>query len=402
MATIAISSGCGQRYSNYDWYMGRGDFNFRYFGGVDRLITESEAGYYFIVNNFVFYADKGTMVPVVLCGRPHCLHYNETNEALAALCNAIFPSWPGSYIEYYDNNLYIFANHVDAVTGVLRGSLFRVSLDGSRRDIMFDTPTWHTPSAAAIHRGTIYFTTAAYTIDGASRYGIMAFDLNRRRSRLEMVYAGTESHGAVGSIFAYGNNLYFHESAINRVFMNRFDIVNRTADRPFAKPPGIEWNQSFETIHNGRILYANWQMLLTTPPGQVEQLQLYISNLDGQEPIRQVHLETSREHVVFGRYRSDGVHLWYSDEARGGTKPMEERGTWVLDLDTREVIATVSHPPEMPSFGAFISGALIPGGKYHAFFIIGGLSEDDPFEIWYADKSLIETGSLEWRPLIQR
>ena len=397
-----LLAGCAQRYQNLDEYMGAGDFNFRYFGGSGSLITEAPLGYYFIANEFIFYADKDTMAPVVLCGRPHCLHDNEANEALKALCNAFFPSGPTSYIEYYEGNLYIFAHHLNTITLDLRTSLFRVSLDGSRRDIVFDTTTPHTPGSIAIHRGVVYYAESAYTIDGVLRYGIMAFDLNSRGASPEMIYIGEEDRGSVGGIFAYGNNLFFLETGFNRAFLSRVDIVNRTGGRPFAKPYGADWNQNLHTIHNGKILFANWQVLFTTTPGNVEQLHLYTANLDGQEPVRQMHLEMRGGYIGGGRHMSDGEHLWFSDNALGGDKPMAARGTWVVDPYTGGVIATVLRPDDMPPFEDFNSSTFLPGGERHAFFIIGGTFTGSPIEIWYADKSLMETDSMEWRLLIKK
>ena len=73
--------------------------------GSNTLFTETEDGYYYFVVHYLCYTDKETMQSTVLCGRPDCLHQNETNPERTLDCNAYFSG--AQFLQYYDGNLYV-------------------------------------------------------------------------------------------------------------------------------------------------------------------------------------------------------------------------------------------------------------------------------------------------------
>ena len=95
--------------------------------GSNTLFTETEDGYYYFVGFYLCYTDKETMQSAVLCGRPDCLHQNETNPERTLDCNAYFSG--AQFLQYYDGNLYVVSRQVTS----LDLELTQLSLDGSKR-----------------------------------------------------------------------------------------------------------------------------------------------------------------------------------------------------------------------------------------------------------------------------
>lgn len=97
-------------------------------------LVESERGTYCLYENFVYFADRGTLAFVPLCGRPDCMHRDEH-------CHAYVE---GSTIDWHDGFLYYWsiAEHTVDVGGqvdrILKQRLYRMREDGTEHEAVRD------------------------------------------------------------------------------------------------------------------------------------------------------------------------------------------------------------------------------------------------------------------------
>lgn len=111
---------------------------------------ETETGWYFQYDAFLYYIDKKTMKTTIVCGKPDCKH---TNSA----CNA----WVNTNsLNFYGGKLYFDNADLDITrSGLL--TLFSMDIDGSNhkevQELQQQKQNDWKPCAAVIHRGSIYF-----------------------------------------------------------------------------------------------------------------------------------------------------------------------------------------------------------------------------------------------------
>lgn len=120
-------------------------------------LCETEDGYYFQYDAFVYFLDKQTKAATILCGKPDCLHNDDT-------CNAWIHGWSLSYYNnrlYYENGDSILENGKYTDYG---WRLYSIDVDGTNRSVSQSlefTPGGDTSpykTTPIIHRGNVYFT----------------------------------------------------------------------------------------------------------------------------------------------------------------------------------------------------------------------------------------------------
>lgn len=128
-------------------------------------LCETEAGYYFEYDCFVYFMDKETGATTILCGKPDCAHNDES-------CNAYIYS---PFLAYYNDKLYWSHDDYEQENGsvVHEGKrLHSMEVDGTNHSVVQqlesvpggDTSNYVTNPI--IHRGNIYFaySGALYTV----------------------------------------------------------------------------------------------------------------------------------------------------------------------------------------------------------------------------------------------
>jgi len=112
LTTLAALTGCAPSYRDGDDYIWGQDFQFSFaIQGNRRSLAESESGYYLLSGEYLYYADKETMRPVILCGRPNCRHNEETSEDTGPLCHAfVHTGMASAYITFFDGALYVLSD----------------------------------------------------------------------------------------------------------------------------------------------------------------------------------------------------------------------------------------------------------------------------------------------------
>ena len=170
--------------------------------GSNTLLTETEDGYYYFVGFYLCYTDKENMQSSVLCGRPDCLHQNETNPERVLDCNAYFSG--AQFLQYYDGNLYVVSRKITSDDM----ELTQLSLDGSKRKSIQTFPS--SILSFAIHRGMLYYTGTSLNEEGVSCSSLLAKPL-LSDDEPEVLFAGTVN-SSLGGILCRGDLVYFYDN----------------------------------------------------------------------------------------------------------------------------------------------------------------------------------------------
>ena len=116
-------------------------------------IAETEAGYYYFVDDYLRYHDKETNQEVYVCTQVNCTHDSDT-------CDAYFDMRYYRYesgIWYYDGYLYLLGNE----HGLTNYVLYRLQCDGTEREKVADLFSFEGEGdylqSVIMHRGYLYY-----------------------------------------------------------------------------------------------------------------------------------------------------------------------------------------------------------------------------------------------------
>lgn len=176
-------------------------------------MAESKNGYYFFGgpdNYFLYFMDKSSMKPIVLCNKPDCLHTEETDRLKVTNCNA-FCNGINSSLICYQSNLYIFEAYPQMDS---KGyGFYQVSQDGTQHKKIYTFKEM--PTYLIIHRGFIYYTIndngtitgkEAETVSKAGLFRISISDLSKEP---ELVYELDGIYAQIYQITGIGNRIFF-------------------------------------------------------------------------------------------------------------------------------------------------------------------------------------------------
>lgn len=121
-------------------------------------IAESEQGYYFSNDCYLYFADKETLEPVIVCNKPNCRHNLETDPEKKAECNAYVEDGIPNLM-YYDHHLYYIATARPDPQKIIY-YLRKLEVDGTFIEDVYQFPAW--PAALIMHRGYIYYSYGDY------------------------------------------------------------------------------------------------------------------------------------------------------------------------------------------------------------------------------------------------
>ncbi len=328
--------------------------------GSNTLLTESEDGYYYFTGFYLCYTDKETMQSSVLCGRPECLHQNETNPERILDCNAYF--FNPLFLQYYDGDLYVAA---DKPLSTQEKELTQVSLDGAKRK---STQTFSDgASAFAIHRGTLYYTGQIVSDGGESCHALLSKPLFSSNEP-EILYIGTIDSN-IGALLCKGELLYFSDNYFTeeRFYGLDYQYNLQTGERTLL----FDSDQQVQTIYT---LYS--QGLL----GQTSQLD--------EENVWQITEQFQTD--LYGKNRREvlvpdphpGTRLYgdtqylyqYDVFWHQNARPTEEQKLSVISADEKEIFSIPTGTLGVRNF--------FPGNDRHCFL--------------YAEQSQSEEKLLQW------
>lgn len=171
-------------------------------------ICETEDGYYFEYDVYVYYMDKATGNTTILCGKPECAHDSNT-------CNAYIYS---PFLTYYNGKLYYSNNDYVNENGsyVNKGNrLYCMNLDGTNHSVVQElefTPGGNTSdfiTAPIIHQGNVYFvySSVLYIVPlGADISKAISIYGKEKSDDRSNIFNSNELHY---TLWADGDNTYF-------------------------------------------------------------------------------------------------------------------------------------------------------------------------------------------------
>ena len=144
-----------------DTYVESADYPIGFNGGASGpFVAPTENGYYFLGGRHLYYMDKDSLSPQILCNRPECTHKT-------ADCNALFFYEQAPFIQYYEGRLYVSGLALDSKENQYV-VLYEVSPDTGTRRVVCKLPyglgsgSW----GYMMHRGYLYM----YHTDEANMY----------------------------------------------------------------------------------------------------------------------------------------------------------------------------------------------------------------------------------------
>ena len=103
------------------------DWNAAYYNNsYEKFVTESELGYYIAVNNYLYFVEKESLTPILLCNKPNCMHKDSS-------CQAIFQQGQAQIV-YYDGMIYGIDDTGIFSKGNRTYNLMEITADGENRD----------------------------------------------------------------------------------------------------------------------------------------------------------------------------------------------------------------------------------------------------------------------------
>lgn len=219
-AVMCLTCGCTKKVDYSDEYNYETDCQYSYATDVDswKKIQSDGSNQYILKDNFIYYysTESGQMTP--LCDNVNCLHDQETEQSRITACNAYAPTkniLGYEYIQYYDGNIYF----------VSENSLYRVSKDGGKKDIVFTTDFTaddeEVPvNAWLIHRGYFYYETETYYYGEDedtqiyTKCSLKSIKLSSKMSekKAQVIFESDEEHSVLnlGGLKAYKNYLFYN------------------------------------------------------------------------------------------------------------------------------------------------------------------------------------------------
>lgn len=155
---VTTSCSCSQKKDYSGEYNYETDCQYTYCGNIPswKYIQSDGSGQYIYKKDFIYYYNMKNHTMTPLCNKANCLHDKETSDDRREECNAYCleegVERMNNYIQYYEGNIY----YADG------DSLYRLSADGSKKDVVFSTEEDMLIYDWLLHRGIFYYVTEPY------------------------------------------------------------------------------------------------------------------------------------------------------------------------------------------------------------------------------------------------
>ena len=114
-----------------DAYTEGADFPERFSGSSGTVISPCEEGYYYFIDDHVYFLDGETLESTIACNKPDCIHGED--------CNAYFSGWHIPFFQYYDGKLYVADIHGGPE---FRTTLYEFDPESGTRKELFEMPRY--------------------------------------------------------------------------------------------------------------------------------------------------------------------------------------------------------------------------------------------------------------------
>ena len=236
--------------------------------GQGDIFARSDTGYYFFVNGYLHYMDEETMTPVVVCGKPNCMHMQETDREKQRECHAYFTLWSGWGPTVYWQNGTVYVLSRGNMEGE-RAVLWQLSEDASTRTRLLTVPgafdTQASGDSAALHRGCFYIAMTQFDEKGNAFHEIRRYDLSHPEAEPELLYeSADQSIRSLSDVRIRDNCLIFRE---NREEGERALLQIRLDGDGAVQPRSCRsrW-RSWEALRRTDDITTGWRPRLPTNP----------------------------------------------------------------------------------------------------------------------------------------
>lgn len=208
LALLASSVGCNKvtEYTTENSYVENQDYQYSFSDLSTGNITVQKGnnGYYFSMNNFLYFFDEGTLKVAPLCNKANCLHDKETDQSRMAECNAyLFDNLLNTDFCFIGNKLYklIDESYFEGNKLVVINSIYEEQPDGTHSKKIFSInrqiKRW------IMHRGMIYYTTD-------TNNNVECYSLADKNTKVCFNLDTIELYNPeLSNMIAYGNNMYY-------------------------------------------------------------------------------------------------------------------------------------------------------------------------------------------------
>ncbi len=383
-----------------DTYIEGQDYQYMQTGGFVNAanIQKGENGVYYVAaGNYIYYMDETSDILLPLCNKADCLHDKETDLEKISSCNA-YISGPQAIlcISYYDGNIY----YLECDYGLGSDELYRLSADGSQKELVYQWEEGVFVDKWMIHRGVFYYTDYVLTTledpdtgeeEMWQLYTFSELPLTGVVKKPSVLYSQTEDLSGYwvqgfGDPHAYGNYVYLNvrayedvdvELTVENVYeyqLYKEYVFNvNTKKMTELTIEGIENYQQAQNngmFWNDRVIFG----VFDKRQGYLAPGNIYIADLDGSNV--EIFMEdVPQGHTVY----TDGKYLYLTNDITVSMEYEEGPKTyWVYD-ENLELVDwyTISYDRFWPR----------PMGDKDVQYVMMTNSETDEFSIlkWEKD-----------------
>lgn len=341
-----------------------------------QVMARGENGYYFIVGDFLFFAESDMSKVTPLCNKPDCLHYNETDPQRIINCNAYIGKT--SSIGWQDGNLYLVSSMISASDDVSSSVLIKVSPDGSGREavLKFDNFT----TCITLHNGYVYYVENYYDAAGTSVCNLLRRSL-RNLKESELIYKCSLEDASINYLMCVDDKAYFTEFSPSKMVYKAImvDVNTAVATRLFTDSDDVL--PSF--CANRNALYCNlFPFLAGEENGNYEQYSLSGERIgtfvEGVPTTQKLIVDETNYYLIDLGWKIDTI-------------PKDGLYMEVYDLESHEKLASVS----LNNIGK--NPDILPGDDQ---FLFAYSFEPEEISIYYLDKSSLQKKTPTFKELL--
>ena len=291
------------------------DWNAAYYNNsYEKFVTESELGYYIAVNNYLYFVEKESLTPILLCNKPNCMHKDSS-------CQAIFQQGQAQIV-YYDGMIYGIDDTGIFSKGNRTYNLMEITADGENRDKKAVIET--DGNNFLIHRNQIFTT----YIDEDDHGVITAFDLETGKQ--ESIYRSEWNMSQIMDLYAYEDRLYFSETGVddNETYIAALDctdlITGETVENLLQNSTEIEDSEAYVVGISDEKLYIRISSMDTM------KSDIYVCDLDGTDAkyITQMSIGQTvmdDENIYLASFEDNQIYVYTKEGEQVSVIAIEEK-----------------------------------------------------------------------------